>query len=439
MRCPLRTRILSAVWLSAIAMQCHAEDLLSLYQHALNTNPVFKSYQYAVERADAQQQQAFSKLLPRLSVTGSYSQNAFRVESGATRGDTTHYPGTRATIQASQTLFDLPSYLRLQGAKSSVQQSLKQVDAGRMKLAGDLLDRYMKVLESEDQLVFIRSELEATAVQQRRLQAMYDRQLVKVTDVYEIEAYYKNLLTAEIDAVNTRSVGFEKLRELTGMEIQKVAPLARQDFPPLLRSSQEWVAEALRNNPNLHALQYAIESARNLISSSRAEHLPQLALMLSDSYADTGYDNRASTAYTVSSATIQLAMPIYSGGGVNAAVQEADARYRIVQQQLEELRRRIEVDTRTAYLNATTNFARMASTNQEVEFREKAHQAQQKSHERGVTTVIDVLYSQRQLFKARSEQARARYDYVRSILELRLQAGSFTEGDMEEINGWLAG
>lgn len=439
MRCLFRTRILSVVWLTALSMECQAENLLTLYQHALETNPVFKSYQYAVERADAQQQQAFSKLLPRLSVTGSYSQNSFRYESGPTRGDTSHYPGTRATIQASQALFDLPSYLRLQGAKSSVQQSMKQVDAGRMNLAGELVNRYLKVLESGDQITFIRSELEATAVQQKRLQVMYERQLIKVTDVYEIEAYYKNLLTAELDAVNAKSVALEKLRELTGLEIQDVVPLARQDFPPLQRSSQEWVAEALRNNPNLHALQFAIESARNQISSSRAEHLPQLALMLSDSYADTGYDNRDSTAYTVSSATIQLAMPIYSGGGVNAAVQEADARYRIAQQQLEELRRKLEVGTRTAYLNATTNFARIASTNQEVEFREKAYQAQQKSHERGVTTIIDVLYAQRQLFKARSEQSRARYDYVRSILELRLQAGSFTEDDMEEINGWLAG
>jgi len=204
------------------------------------------------------------------------------------------------------------------------------------------------------------------------------------------------------------------------------------------RSADDWVAEAVRDNPNLIALERAIEAAQNAIDSSRAEHLPQLALTLSQTRADTGFDNRQSPPYVVGIVGVQMTVPLYSGGSVIAGEREAQARHRIIKEQREDQRRKIELETRTAYLNAVTNHRRMESTNQEVRFRESAVTAQQRGYELGVTTIADALEAKRRLFKSRTQQAKARYDYIRSLVALRLQVGSIAQTDVEEINGWMA-
>ena len=415
----------------------HAETLLELYHLGLQTNPALKGREYAVERANAQQDQALGKLLPKVAIVGNYSRNDFRNRSGPAQ-DSVNYNGSRIGLQASQALFDLPSYYRLQVAKASTRQTEYELDAARMAMTGDLIDRYLKTLEVTDEVTQLRVEKEATDIQVRRIRAAHARQMTKITDLYESEAYYQGLVSDEIDAVNRKAIALEKLREICGVAPLDVAPLVRDDFPVVQRSADDWVAEAVRDNPNLIALERAIEAAQNAIASSRAEHLPQLALNLSQTRADTGFDNRQSPPYVVGIVGVQLTMPLYSGGSVIAGEREAKARHRIIVEQREDQRRKVELETRTAYLNAVTNHRRMESTDQEVRFRESAVTAQQRGYELGVATIADALEAKRRLFKSRTQQAKARYDYIRSLVALRLQVGSIAQTDVEEINGWMA-
>ena len=52
-----------------------ADDLLSLYQRAVLSSPELNGSEYAVEIANAQEDQAFGKLLPKVEVNGNYSYN----------------------------------------------------------------------------------------------------------------------------------------------------------------------------------------------------------------------------------------------------------------------------------------------------------------------------------------------------------------------------
>ena len=42
------------------------------------------------------------------------------------------------------------------------------------------------------------------------------------------------------------------------------------------------------------------------------------------------------------------------------------------------------------------------------------------------------------LFKARSDQSKARYDYIRDVTTLRVRAGALSLQNIEEIDGWMA-
>ncbi len=437
-------KILLASMVTVCAASATAANLLELYDQALATNPTLKGKEYMVDQAKAQKDQAMSKLLPQISAIGNLSWSNLAQVVPATAAarqtvDTVSYEGTRGLVQARQALFDLPSYLRLQGAGLTIQQTELELQATHMAVAADLVERYFLVLEATDEMSAIGGEKALTEGDIKRIQRMHELQLAPVTDQLEIEAYYQTLLTHEIEIENARLVGLEKLRELAGVPVAAIAPLVKEVLPDVPGKIDEWVVESTQKNPTLIALQYAINAAEKIIASARAEHLPQVALQLTETYADNGgFDNRQLPRYTVGTVGLQLTVPIYSGGGTEATVRDAIARYQIAGEKRAGKFREIEREARTAYLDAKASRSRIESTRREVEAREKARDAQQRSYELGVATIVALLESKKNLLKARFEHARARYVYIRSLTALRLWAGSLSRESLEGINAWLA-
>jgi outer membrane protein len=123
---------------------------------------------------------------------------------------------------------------------------------------------------------------------------------------------------------------------------------------------------------------------------------------------------------------------------VQASVREATAKYEIAREQYEATRREIEGKVRSAFLSAQASNARIGSTGEEVKALEKLVEAQQRSFEVGVTTVLDVLIARRRLIKSRADHSKARYDYIRDFTVLRVQSGALNRMNIEEIDSWLA-
>lgn len=416
-------------------------DLLQLYEQTLSTNPVLKGKEYAIDQANAERDSALSKLLPQVMASGNLSWNDFRQDRGNDLPGFTKnsYEGVRGIVQARQALFDLPSFLNYQSAGSTIQQTERELEAVRMAVTADLIDRYLTVLEATDEKSYVEGEKALTTGEMQRIRRMYERQMAMITDLYEVEAYYQTLLTREIEVENARAVALEKLRETTGMPVPELAPLARERLPDVPGKLDEWVGEANTHHPALLALQHAVDAAELAIGSARAQHLPQLALQASETYADNqGFDSRPFPRYTAANVGLQLNIPLYSGGAIEAGAKEAIARYQTAQEKRTEKVREIDKETRTAYLNARTGWARIDSTAREVEFRDKARTAQEKSYELGVATIVALLESKKNYLKARFEHAGARYDYIRALVALRLWTGTLSQRDIEDINGWLA-
>jgi len=429
--------ILRAVMLIALAVLpavSPAETLLELYDQTLATNPALRGRVFGIEEAKAQKDLARSRLLPQLAADGTYDWNKYE-EDGF---EADRYSGTRGVLSASQALVDLPSYHRFRGAQVSVEQSEHARAAVEMEVVIELIDRYLVVLQAEDEIVHLQAEKEAVVSQLERMRFMRERQLAKITDLYEVEAYYQGLLTREIEAKNARAVALAMLRETTGVAVATVVPLVRPQFTAVPGDEEQWVRDALASNPNLLGLERANEAARRLVDSTRTEHLPRLSVSASQVYADQGYDNREVNPYDVDTVGINVNVPIFEGGRVNAAIRDARAKHQIALEQYEAARREIERNARSAYLSAVASYARTRSTGEETRALEKVVEAQDKSYELRVTTILDVLVARRRLTKARSDESKARYDYVRDLSSLQAQVGALTRQHIEQIDAWMA-
>lgn len=428
----------------AEAAERHSANLLQLYDQALATNPIVEGRRYSVVQAEAQQDQARSKLLPQASATGFISWNELNQDitnafTQQTTDFTAQYQGLRGVVQARQALFDLASYRTYESAGLTVKQAEQDLAYARMSLATDLVDRYLEVLQANDEASYVQSELDVTDGETQRIRRLYERAMAKVTDLYEVEAYAQTLKTRELEIHNAKAVALEKVREIAGVSVTDLARLTKEELPPVPGQSDQWVAEAMTHHPAIQALQHAMDATAKSIASQWANHLPQLSLQMAGIYAKNGgFDNRQLEPYTVGTLGLQLNMPLYSGGSVKAGEREAIARFEMTKYKQVQKQREIERETRTAYLNAQTGYARMASTAREVEARVKARDGQQRGYELGAATIVALLESKKNLLKSRFAHARARYDYIRSLVALRVWGGTLSRTDMEEINTWLA-
>jgi outer membrane protein len=415
--------------------------LLQLYDLALATNPAVQGRRYSVMQAEAQHDQARSKLLPQASATGNITWNEITQEVSNRftdpTTDVTQYQGLRGVVQARQALFDLASYRTYEGTGLTVKQADQDLEDARMGIATDLVDRYFEFLQAHDEASYMQSELELTDGDMQRIRRLHERAMAKVTDLYEVEAYYQTLKTRELEIHNAKAIALEKVREVVGVPVADLARLAKEQLPPVPGQPDQWVANAVEHHPAIRALQYAMDASAKSIASQWANHLPQLSLQMSGIYAkNAGFDNRP-LDYTVGTLGLQLNVPLYSGGGTKAGEREAIARFEMVKYKRMEKQREIERNTRTAYLSAQTGYSRIASTAREVEARVKARDGQQRGYELGAATIVALLEAKTNLLKSRFTHARAHYDYIRSLVALRVWGGTLSRKDMAEINGWL--
>jgi len=409
-----------------------AADLLSLYRAVVNDNPTLSARRYGIERARADAEQAASRLYPQVSMQTSVSRNEYsegRIDD--------RYPGRRTTFQARQSLIDLPSYYRSEGAKYAISQAEQEAQQSRSELFGQIADQYLNALQADDELMQLQSEKEAAQKQVDRLRAMREREMVKITDLTEAIAWLQQVVTREIDAVNKGEAARARLRELTGRDPGILAMMVLSEFPSVPGTAEHWVGIARETNPAVNARREALRASQRAADAARSEHYPQLSFSLLRNQSNLAYDNIPQRAYTVDSAALELRIPIYEGGRVNAAEASALAQQAIEKEQLDALLREVERDTRLIYASAQANRARIESTNAEVDALTQTVRAQERGYELGATTVINVLDARRRLLRSRVDQSRARYDYLRDLIGLSARAGKLTEAEVADFNRWL--
>lgn len=422
-----------AVFLFALTtLGAQAQGLGELYQAALAGNPALKGREFDAERARAESDGIRSRLLPQVIAQAGWSRNEFR-----DRTNDLSYAGKRASLVGRLALYDPAVRGRLEASQSVIAQREQDLAQTRLDLFGELVERYLQALAAQDRQASLAAESRAGRQQVDRLRAMRERQMAKVTDLAEAQAYVQGLATRAIDAGNERAVALLRLGELSGIVVRQVPALTRTTFEPIAGVPAERIADALRSNRRLAALAQAVEATRRNVEAIRAERLPQVAATLSRTYADQGFDNRQQPPYSATSLGLELRVPLYEGGRVDAAQREAMARQGAVEQQLEAARREVARETETFLLSAQANHARIGSTDLEVLALEQVVQAQEKGLELGVSRITDVLDARRRLLEARAEQAKARYDYVRDAVALKIRTGELQSADVDLWDRWF--
>jgi outer membrane protein len=416
----------------------HTEDLLTIYQQALEADPQLKTAAMKVQIGTAQKGQSLGALLPQISGNANWSLNNQKTNlSGPSASK--NYHGARYTVSLTQTVLDFAKFWDWRRAQEVEDQYALENISAQHELMYKVVEKYFNVLEAQDQLYFIESEQEATLKQLEQVQKQYAKQLILVTDIYEVEARLDQIKASVIEAETQLVIAKESLKELTNSEPVGLFKLRDTiDFKPLEGKLEDWIAVAKSENPLLAAQIKAIAAASDNVAVQKSRYLPVVDMQLSYNSTNTGYQSISlGTSYDTQVAAINVSVPLFTGGTTTNRMYEAQYRLSISQYENDSKIRALIKETSDSFLSSNASVKRIKATQKALESTIKARESLETGFRYGNQTIGDVIIAQQNEFKAKRDLSVAKYTYIKNKTRFLQSTGLITDTNMQEVNDWL--
>lgn len=423
--------------LSLLSFASSAEDLVSVYKAAIQNDAQFRAAQAEYRAILETKNQSVASFLPTISANAFYTDNS----DDSSLTSPTDYKTDGYSLNLTQPLYRHENYVGLTQADATVAQATATFEYAKQDLIIRVVKQYFAVLAAFDDLEFAKAERKSIKRQLKQTQQRFNVGLIAITDVHEAKARYDQSVARAIVAENTLAISQETLREITTKDHSNLAFLST-DHPlvkPEPADINQWIKTANNQNALLIASRKNVDVARAEVSRQKSGHYPTLDLTASHANTDYGSGSPffGGSDKTSNSVSLQLNIPLYQGGLVNSLTRAAEQRLVQAQEKLEQQKRATERQTRSSYLSVVANISQVKALKQALASSQVALEATQAGFEVGTRTTVDVLNSQRELYRARRDYAQVRYNYVLETLSLKLAAGTLSVVNIEQLNPWL--
>jgi outer membrane protein len=245
------------------------------------------------------------------------------------------------------------------------------------------------------------------------------------TDVAQAEsrlaAGRSALLTAESNYTTSRA----SYRQVIGVEPGRLVPAMPVDrFSP--RNLAGALARARTEHPSITTATYNVDAASFQVKIAEGALLPTLTLQ--GAAAKThGATNSLTTASSLSaSATAQLTVPLYQGGGEYATIRQAKETLGQRRLDLDTARDQVQANVTQAWGQLEAAKAQIEATQAQVAAAEIALNGVREEARVGQRTTLDVLNAQQDLVTARSALVTAQRDRVVASYTVLSTVGSLS-------------
>jgi outer membrane protein len=449
----MRTRILAAVAGIGLAVSCTAlaEDLIEIYDLAVQSDPVLKEAEQTLNATREVKPQARALLLPTFGIEAEADFQNDSTSSASTltgtrlrRNDTYDSQGARAVL--SQSVYDRSRWIGLDQADDTIAQAEAGYRSEQIDLMVRVTEAYFKqdvqgkplgVLRAADAVRVQESLLRANERQLEQSKQRFEVGLVAITDVNESQAAYDRSRADVIQAKNNLNDAWENLRKIIG---PVAVPLARLGeklplAPPDPNDIDEWAKTAVMNNYGVIAALEAVDSAKKQIEIERSGHFPTLSL-------EAGYDvGRSGAEFGTDRNTafvgLTLNVPIYQGGAVTSRTRQAGYDLGASQERLDQARRQVLEGAKNAFRGVLSSISDVQARQAAIVSAQSALESTQAGLEVGTRTQVDVLNAQRSLYQAEFEYLSSRYDYIINGVRLHQATSTLTREVLAKGNAWL--
>ncbi len=444
-------------------MPASGADLLSVYDRALVNDPQIREAEANRMAQREARPQAIASLLPQVAgqaskgrTWGDGNSTSPQILNGVLVPSTSGTDSINTTkswgFNIRQSVFNWNNWVALRAANSEVAQAEADYISQLQAMAQRVAQQYFAVLNAQDTVRAQEAARDAISRQLDQSERRFEVGLIAITDVQDARAERDNAAAAVIAAKRTLASAEEQLRATIG-EKPSILNEPGPNMPllsPTPASEEDWVRIAMEQNSSLISSRLAADIARDQVRTAFGGHLPTLDLIAGRNHTEgdgrtiftttqnpNGTFTPTSNGNDGKSLTLQLSVPIFSGGATQSRVRQSQYLWIASKERLERTSRSTERAARDAFLGVNSEIARVQALKQALESSRTALAATEAGYEVGTRTSVDVLTSRQRLIQAETSYSAAKYSYLNNMIQLRLAAGDLDRGTIEEINRLL--
>ncbi|HUX68636.1 MAG TPA: TolC family protein [Terriglobales bacterium] len=334
-------------------------------------------------------------------------------------------------LTASVPLFDArQAQLRVREAKLGVNLAGSASEQARQGVLSAVISAFYRLSASQAALQVAQSATTAATAGLKMAEARYRAGLVVDSDRLSAEVYSANAQEQLVAARNDVSVASAALNRELGrpldapLAIAATLPTTAPSAPPAAPAAlPSLVSDARRLRPELRQQQDRLAIAQSEVTRTRAAFLPVVDGFASWERDQLHFSNTGASNWTVG---LSLHLNLFRGGADRAAASAAVAQKLAAQAQLDDLHAAVDLQVRQAWFAVSTAAQQLQLARSVVSQAAAALQIVQNRYNSGLATISDLLRTQTELTRARTQLVQAAYDLQVSRANRDLAVGTLT-------------
>ena len=335
------------------------------------------------------------------------------------------YDAPQASLQLRSPVFNYEALSRYRQAGAQVEGAEALYQARVLDLADRTGTAYMQALLAHETVVLVEVELRSLRAHQLRAEQRLLRGEGTRTEVAQAQSAVDSSQARLIEAQDQLDIALRGLRRITGLATTRLNNLPPDSGPAALepRLLQDWLDIAERNNPVLRMRRQNVQAATYNVDRNRAGHLPRVDFVAGVSRARNDSVNNLDQVSTLRSIGLQLSVPLYAGGGIEAGVQQSLSDRARAEEELRTERESVQLEIQRQHSAVTSGPTKIDAYRRALASSETALEGVTKALAAGLATTADVLEAQTKRSVAWRDLAQARYEVLMARMRLMLQAG----------------
>lgn len=374
-------------------------------------------------------------------ISTQYNDESFDPDEGVNRS--ADYQQGQLGVDLSQNLYDRSINYDIESATYDAEIAELQLGIARENLIARTVNTYLTVLAALDNENL--AQLNRTAIAQQ-LDLATQRLEVGLgtrTDQYDAQARYESanaeLIAGQNEVINAQQA-LEALigQPFSGTAREEVRPLDNDKVTLQLVEGDQWVNDVLPRNRAYQVKLKQVDLSRVEVDRSKDARWPSFGLFAGAQVSDSE-DSLLSTGGRRDGWQVGVrgSMPVYLGGSIKLRQEQSGHSFNAASYDAEQSRRDTDRTIRAARRGVQSLQQQLEARRESVLAGRSALESKEEGFKAGVTTNIDVLNAQRDLFIQARNYLLTSYDLINAIVELERSAGQLDEQDVEQINGWL--
>ncbi len=395
--------------------------LLDAYSLALKNHESIAIAREGLVQSSKSTTKAYAKILPSLSINGSYRKYSEQKSSGAflLQPDS----NTAVEVKIEQLLFGGGrgiSYIRQ--AKKGELASTSALELARELVIIETARAFYGALRAAREVEINEASLKRAEQQQKVSRARLSAGMATKTLVLRADAEAAGISAELFRARNDLKNAIWRLSRITGAKAEDIVVYPPPEDGTPDGGVEGFVETALKERRDYHIAELEREIAKHGVGYARGAYLPTVTL-------EGVYLNRdqspQTTFYLEESVYggVNISMPIFEGGLRVADVGEAKSKLREAEFARLSLVRDIEIEVREAYNNVETLSHIIESFSKQLSFARENYDMVFKQFTYGILDNMDVIDADTTLVEAQLGLMNAKYDHQLGILELKRSTG----------------